>query len=187
MASTKRSKKKQKSVNPLLRFTLSLSLVTLGSLILIFSSLKNIDWKIEPTHQIQISKKTPQKPSRIYIPQMNEILPVSDGYISGDHWVTSQIGVSYYTESALPGQGNTVIYGHNTAGILGGLWKVHEGDFIYLITNDGNYIKYQVDQRKEIEPTEVQILNQTEDSILTIYTCSGFLDSARFVLVAKKV
>ncbi len=118
---------------------------------------------------------------------MSEILPVSDGYVSGDHWVTSQTGVSYYTDSALPGNGNTVIYGHNIAGILGGLWKVHEGDYLYVVTHDGNYIKYQVSQRKEIDPSEVDILNSTKESTLTLYTCSGFLDSARFVIIATKV
>ena len=127
------------------------------------------------------------KPLKLYIPQMQRVLYISDGYIEGDRWTTSQTGVSYLTSSALPGKiGNTVVYGHNTQDILGGLWRVHEGDYIYVVLAGGDFVKYQVTEEKEIEPTQVDILNQTDDSRLTLYTCSGFLDTARFVLVAKQ-
>ena len=39
---------------------------------------------------------------------------------------------------------------------------------------------------KEVKPNAVEILESADDSRLTIYTCSGFLDTARFVVVAKK-
>lgn len=118
---------------------------------------------------------------------MQRLLNISDGYTQGDRWTTSQTGVSYLTSSAIPTKGNTVIYGHNTANILGGLWRVHEGDYIYLVLSNGNFVKYQVKETKEIEPTQVEILSQTEDSRLTLYTCSGFLDEARFVVIAHQV
>lgn len=127
------------------------------------------------------------KPTKLYIPRMAKVLSVSDGYVTGNRWTTSPIGVSYYTDSALPGQGNTVLYGHNTRDILGGLWRVSNGDYIYVVLADGQFVKYQVLETKEIKPTQVEILNQSADSRLTIYTCSGFLDQARFAVVSKLI
>lgn len=195
MASTKHSFKRQqkKSLNKfpnLINLTLSLLIILLGSGLLIYSSFKNIDFSVLPTNnQTQsqaYSNADVAKPAKIYIPKMAQVLPVSNGYLNGGRWVTSQIGVSYYTASALPSRGNTVIYGHNTKGILGGLWKVQDGDYIYVIQENGNFVKYRVYERKEIEPTDVEILDSTNDSRLTLYTCSGFLDEARFVVLAKE-
>ena len=193
MASTKRARKKRsQSLNkqpyPHTNFFLSLLLVILGSFLLFKTA---YDKLVQPpqnkTAQVSNQKESGSKPTKLYIPQMSRILYVSDGYVEGDRWVISPTGVSYLTSSALPDKGNTVIYGHNTADILGGLWRVHEGDYIYVVLSSGDFIKYQVAERREIDPTQVDILNQTDDSRLTLYTCSGFLDTARFVVVAEKV
>lgn len=193
MASPKSSKRKQKkSLNHKLitKFFTSLLLIIAGASILIYSSIQEIDWikksstQTQKTQEIDTSRARPVK---MYIPEMNRILYVSDGSVVGNRWSISETGVSYYTDSALPGDGNTVIYGHNTQDILGGLWRVQNQDYIYVILQNGEYKKYQVYERKEIKPTQVEILKSTEDSRLTIYTCSGFLDTARFVLSAKEV
>lgn len=194
MANSKRPKKRRtKSLKPpfpYIQILTSLLIVLLGSGLLIFSSFKNIDWVTKPPQvpESQLQEDIAfTKPKTVYIPAMAEILSVSDGYVEGDRWSTSQIGVSYYISSAIPGQGNTVIYGHNIKGILGGLWRVQEGDYIYVVLTNGDFVKYQVFERKEIEPTQVRILDRTNDSRLTLYTCSGFLDTARFVVVAREV
>lgn len=127
------------------------------------------------------------KPTKLYIPKMAKVLYVSDGYVSDNHWTTSPNGASYYTGSALPGSGNTVIYGHNTVDTLGGLWRVQNDDYLYVVLQNGEFIKYQVYERKEISPNQVEILRNTDEVRLTLYTCSGFLDQARFVVVAQKV
>ena len=144
-------------------------------------------YSIEASSSANVSVRgLEEKPLKIYIPKLERVLYVSDGEVKDNRWVTSPTNVSYLTSSAVPGSvGNTVMYGHNTIGVLGGFWKVHEGDFIYVVMNDGQFYKYQVFERKEIDPSQVDILNQTVDSRLTIYTCSGFLDSARFVVVSK--
>ncbi|MBI3341892.1 sortase, partial [Candidatus Curtissbacteria bacterium] len=51
----------------------------------------------------------------------------------------------------------------------------------------GKIVKYQVSDEKEVTPESIDIINATTDSRLTVYTCSGFLDSARFVVIAKQV
>ena len=48
---------------------------------------------------------------------------------------------------------------------------------------DGSLIE---DKTEVVKAEVVEILSQTEDARLTIFTCSGFLDTARFVVVAKQ-
>jgi len=157
---------------------------------MLYVAFQKVDfWQIpKASATSQEPKKSAAKPAKLYIPQMRRILYVSDGYAQGNRWTVSETGVSYLITSALPQEtGNTVIYGHNRKSILGGLWRVQNGDFLYVILENGEFVKYQVFERKEIKPTQVEIINQTDDSRLTLYTCSGFLDTARFVIVAQKV
>ncbi len=126
------------------------------------------------------------KPLKVFIPQLSKALDISDGYIVDSRWTVSETGVSFLTTSAAPGnKGNAVLYGHNTVDKLGGLWRITDGDLVYVILSDGSIAKYQIFERREIKPSQVEILNNVDDSRLTIYTCSGFLDSARFVVVGK--
>lgn len=129
------------------------------------------------------------KPTKLYIPRLSKTLYISDGEVVDNRWTISQTGVSYLVGSALPGSiGNSVIYGHNRNEILGYLPQVVAGDPIYVVLASGDFVKYQVFETKEVTPNQVDILNQaTGDSRLTIYTCIGFLDQARFVVIAKKI
>lgn len=128
------------------------------------------------------------KPAKLYVPRLSRILYIADGEVVDNRWTISQTGVSYLTGSAIPGSiGNSVLYGHNRKDILGGLPKVSNSDLIYVVMENGEFAKYEVFETKEIKPTQVEILVSTSDTRLTIYTCSGFLDQARFVVVARLV
>ena len=196
MANTKRplKKRKQKSLNlfPYTQLILSLLFIIIGAAVLIWPSFL----KARPLFLVSSKAQNSQsdlnigaKPAKLYIPRLSRILYVSDGYVTGNRWIISQTGVSFYPESALPGtsSGNSVLYGHNTEEILGGLWQVQDGDFLYVVLKNGEFVKSQVFEKKEITPKQVEILNSSADSRLTIYTCSGFLDTARFVVVGKLV
>jgi len=138
--------------------------------------------------QSQIAQEARNNPIRINIPKIERDLEISDGYVSDNRWIVAKSGVSYLvTSGALGKEGNVVLYGHNTKDVLGGMWKVQNGDIIEVTASDGNVYKYQIFERKEVKPNAVEILTQTDDSRLTIYTCSGFLDSARFVVVGKLI
>lgn len=131
--------------------------------------------------------KSAGKPQKLYVPKMAKILDVSDGTVEGDRWTVSDRGVSYLTSSSLPTKGgNTVLYGHNRKEVLGNLLNVNKGDAIYLILDDGGIVSYKVSETKQVKPTEVKILEETDYARLTIYTCSGFLDQARFVVFASR-
>lgn len=186
--------KKAKAVGiwSFLQKPLSIALIFLGSFIIFFAAgnFMNLDWQhpFLPQKPESAGQNQPSpKPQTLYIPKLNRVLNVSDGQYSGSRWVISPTGVSFLTTSATPGQkGNSVIYGHNLDSILGYLPQVQNGDKIYVVLSDGNIAAYQVTQTSTVDPTHVEILDQTADSRLTIYTCTGFLDTARFVVVAKQ-
>lgn len=168
-----------------LQFFFGLTLIILGSCAFVFASAKSV-YPLNFGQKTQnIQQEIAAKPTKIYIPKLQRVLYISDGYQQENSWTISQTGVSFLTSSTIPGsQGNTVIYGHNTKDILGGLWRVQNGDVVYVVMEDGNFYKYQVFATKEITPNQVEILQKTQDNRLTIYTCSGTLDTARFVVTA---
>lgn len=131
---------------------------------------------------------TSVKPVRLYIPKLSKNLTIEEGEVVNNRWTISQTGVSYLSNSALPGTaGNSVVYGHNRNNILGRLPYISNGDKIYILLSNGEFVKYEVLEEKEISPYQVEILSQTSDSRLTIFTCSGFLDSARFAVIARQI
>ena len=189
MASTKSSKKTNGLKFPYTYHILSLILIILGAALIVYPVANKALATITPTIKQQvISTNTSSKPAKLYIPKLTKILYISNGQVVGDRWAISETGVSYLITSTLPGQiGNSVIYGHNRKDILGDLPEVQNGDAIYVVLDNGDFTKYQIFETKVIEPSQVEILSQSTDSRLTIYTCSGFLDQARFVVIAKKV
>jgi LPXTG-site transpeptidase (sortase) family protein len=113
-------------------------------------------------------------------------LPVFQAEVEGNKWPATSKGVSYLSSTALPGEmGNSVLYGHNWPNLLGNLTKAQEGDDIVVVFSDGSRKKFIIDSTFIVTPDSGWILSPTDDTRITIYTCTGFLDSKRFVAVAK--
>ena len=193
MAITSRSRKKKSPVRLYFSQAFAILLIIFGAGLIFWSSFRQgYGWQTptqaEPQlNQEQTDKEAP-KPAKIYIPKLERTLDVSDGFIKDNRWTISKTGVSYLTTSGKIGEpGNVVLYGHNTQDVLGGLWKVQAGDIVEVTDSGGNTYKFEVFERKEVKPNAVEILESADDSRLTIYTCSGFLDTARFVVVGKLV
>jgi len=104
-----------------------------------------------------------------------------------------------YPGTALPGQiGNAVVFGHsvlpaffdptNYLTIFSTLPTLVTGDTITL-NYDGITYKYQVEQKYEVQPTDLQILDQDEsDSFLTLVTCvPPGLQTRRLIVKARVV
>jgi LPXTG-site transpeptidase (sortase) family protein len=124
-------------------------------------------------------------PSRIKIAKYNIDLPVSAGQIHNGIWQISATGASYLIGSGEIGKsGNAIIYGHNKNSIFGPIRWLQKGDDI-IITGDGGDYRYQVFETKTVDPDAVGVLLPTSDSTLTLYTCTGFMDRQRFVIIAK--
>jgi LPXTG-site transpeptidase (sortase) family protein len=142
--------------------------------------------RLDFTHQpAQITSKFTVLPIRLVIADLNIDLPVIPSQIINGAWMTTPAGVSYLTASARPGQpGNSIFYGHNWPVILGNLLQAKVGQDILVYNSDGSQKLFKIQLIKEVKPDDTSILLSTFKPVLTIYTCSGFLDSRRFVVVA---
>lgn len=124
-------------------------------------------------------------PTAIKIPDLNLTLQVIPSKIEGNKWQTSKDGVSYLTSSPVPGEdGNSIIYGHNWAGLLATLPSIKPGNTIEVEYADKSKKKFAVAYTLTVSPGDQSILNSGNDKRITLYTCTGFLDSKRFVAVA---
>jgi len=124
-------------------------------------------------------------PMALSIPSLNQTLAVFPARVEGSVWETTKQGVSYLSSSPIPGTtGNSVIYGHNWSSILGNLSKVRIGDTIGIIFQDGTEKKFNVQFISIVTPDQTKVLAPSDDTRLTLYTCTGFLDSKRLVVTA---
>ncbi len=103
-----------------------------------------------------------------------------------DTWAYPESSFVYLQNSAQQGQkGNTVIYGHNFKSLLGNLNDTQIGDKISIQLTNGKIISYTITNKYNVTQDQTHILNQTLGTRLTLFTCSGFLDSKRLVVIAK--
>jgi len=125
-------------------------------------------------------------PSQVLIPSLGINLPVFPAKASGEIWEIFEEGASYLLGSGVPGQkGNVVIYGHNKNKLFGPIRWLGIGEEIKVINKKGEEFVYKIAEIKTVSPQMIEVLFPTEDATLTLYTCTGFLDSQRFIVVAK--
>lgn len=131
----------------------------------------------------QTSQKTPV---RIDIARLNIALPVIPMSITQGKWSATDKGIAYLSGTPLPGDpGNSILYGHNWPNLLGKLVYIVPGDAIKITFSDGTIKRFLVAYTTTVTPDETHILSKSSDTRITLYTCTGFLDSKRFVAVAS--
>jgi LPXTG-site transpeptidase (sortase) family protein len=123
-------------------------------------------------------------PERIYIEWFVDI-GIEPAIYSDQRWTVSPNFASYLLASARPGEaGNIVIYGHNTRGILGNIRALKGGERVRITMSDGTVRSYRVESAQEVSPKDTALIQPTEYEVLTMYTCSGLMDSQRYVVQA---
>lgn len=131
------------------------------------------------------AKKIVKPVKRIIIPRININLPVVGSEIKKGEWETTTKGISYLKASPVPGEvGNSILYGHNFDELLGKLPDLTPGDTIEIEYDDHSKKEFIIQSTQEVTPKQVDIIKPTTDTRITLYTCSGFMDSKRFVVVA---
>lgn len=124
-------------------------------------------------------------PTEIVIKNAGINLPITQAAITDGVWQTSDTTATHLNTSARPLEGgNIVVYGHNLRKIFGNLTKVNIGDSLLLNTQDGKQIEYVVEEKSVVSPEDIAQVLPTDHEVLTVYTCTGFLDSKRLVLKA---
>jgi len=101
-------------------------------------------------------------------------------------------GVVHYTETSLPGEnGNVFIAGHSSNywwdkgkynQVFALLDTIDVGDRIYVNYNLEPYV-YKVESTKVVSPSQIEVLNPTDHSVITLMTCTpvGTTISCRIV------
>jgi len=86
---------------------------------------------------------------------------------------TLRRAVGHFPGTALPGQpGNVAIAGHRDT-FFRALRHIRKDDEIMLTTLTGSY-RYRVDSTEVVEPEAIEVLDDSDDAILTLVTCYPF-------------
>ncbi len=180
-----------------MRNILSKTLIFLGAVLFVVglyfvwerNSPNRISFDVSPPAQkgslIEAEVLPQGKPIVIKIPSIDKELAIIPSKIVNNRWESTKNGVSYLATSPIPGElGNSIFYGHNYPNLLKDLTKVKVGDEISVVFENGGERKFEVHFTQEVGPNQSTILNPTGDKRITLYTCSGFFDSKRFVVTA---
>ena len=121
------------------------------------------------------------------IPKIDSREPV----VEGTDKQSLSVALGHEPDTALPGEcGNCVIAGHRnyTFGkYFNRLGEVEVGDMIYIDTPVETY-SYQVSEIKIVKPEDIEILENTDKEILTLYTCTPiYIATHRLVVVAERI
>jgi len=95
----------------------------------------------------------------------------------------------HYPDTPLPGQpGNAAIAGHRTT-YGAPFWDLNEvqpGDPILVTTRQGRF-RYEVTNSFVVAPSAVEVLNPTDDSILTLTTCNPRFSARQRLIVQAEL
>jgi len=115
-------------------------------------------------------------------------IKIKEAGIQNGVWQIFPDLASHLESSARIGEGgNIIIYGHNKNEILGPIRWAKEGEKIELFDNEGKKYLYQAVKIDTVASDNLTYLLPTDEETLTIYTCVGFLDTKRLIVVAKRV
>jgi LPXTG-site transpeptidase (sortase) family protein len=146
---------------------------------------RRVSFAYSGNEKVVAEKKQKSLPVLISIPDESIVLPIIPAQIINGQWEATTKGVSYLTSSPLPGdKGNSILYGHNWTSLLGRLVMVKPGDKIEIYFDDNTKKVFVIEYTVVVTPDQTHILAPSQDNRITIYTCTGFLDSERFVAVA---
>jgi len=124
-------------------------------------------------------------PTRIIIPTKSVDLLVVEAPVIKGFWEVSETSASHGVGSANPGEpGNTVIFAHARKGLFLPIRDIEAGETVYVLTKD-RWHAYTVSETKLVAPNDVEVIAPTADETLTLFTCSGFLDTKRLIVIAK--
>ena len=125
------------------------------------------------------------EPKRIIIPSLEIDLAVRRARVVNGYWEVFEKEAGWGDGSGIPGvKGNQVIFAHARPGLFASLKDVKVDTAIYVLTQ-GKWYEYKVSEVKDVLPNQVEVIKPTDDERLTLYTCLGFADRKRLIVIAK--
>lgn len=182
----RKSKKKQSTPFYLILITLGLVLMGLWGL---HKFLYNRSLGLSNALVASYKSTRSQLAFPIHIAIGNKIsIPVTEETVVAGSLQVSPTDASHLLASALPGEaGNVIIYGHNLNSIFGYLVDAQIGNTVRIYTDDGKLHQYKISEIQIVDPSQTALLAPTTSEVLTLYTCTGLLDSLRFVARAQPI
>lgn len=122
---------------------------------------------------------------RLFIPKLAMSWAIYPSSLKSGKWTTSNLGLSHGNTTPLPpAAGNSVLYGHNWPNMLSQLTSVVPGDKIIYYVDSTTYYEYIISNTATVPASDSSLTAQTQDPRITLYTCTGWMDQDRFVVVA---
>lgn len=138
---------------------------------------------VQSLASIALPTPSPAHATRLQVSAISVDAPV----VQGDGWEQLKKGVGQHIGSPNPGQkGNIVLSAHNDVygEIFRDLDRLKPGNEIVISTSQQSYI-YIVRQTQIVEPTQVEVMAQSGDAVLTLISCYPYLvDNKRIVVTA---
>lgn len=186
-----------------------LIIIVIGLVVLIYPFWPQIEYKINPPQgnaypystKLQnvntnesgppvIANKIPGE-NRVVIPKIGVDMKIVEGT---NEKVALNQGAWHYPTTSTPNQGgNTVITGHRfkyrppSKETFYLLDKLEKGDK-FIVYWQGIEYDYEVTETKVVEKNAVEILNNTEEPIVTLFTCTPlFTTKQRLVVIGKLI
>lgn len=128
------------------------------------------------------------QPTTAIIKDLKIAVPIYPVSLENGQWPTTPKGIFYLIDSATPGEtGNSILYGHNWPNLLGALPQARRGQEIQIQRANGEIKRFVIIKTAIVTPDQTHVLSPSQDSRLTLYTCTGFLDQKRFVVTAAPI
>jgi sortase A len=141
---------------------------------------------VQSLAEVPLPTPSPQHAMNLKIPGISVFAPV----VQGDGWEQLKKGVGQHQGTPNPGEsGNIVLSAHNDVfgEIFRDLDKLKEGDEVILYTQQKAYT-YVVRQTQVVEPTQVEVMANTQEPVVTLISCYPYLvDDQRIVVTAYLV
>ena len=132
-------------------------------------------------------QETAPQPQRLAIPAIGLDIPVVETFLVDGVWQVAEYAAGYMSGTALPGEGNTALSGH--AGLRGAVFRdlgqLRPGDVAVLDAGGWRY-EYRVREALTVWPTQIEVLDPTPTSVLTLITCVNW-DTQRLIVVADLI
>jgi sortase A len=139
---------------------------------------------VQSLANIPIPTPGPEQAIRIQIPAIGVDAPI----VQGDGWEQLKKGVGQHIGTANPGSaGNTVLSAHNDifGEIFRDLDRLQPGDEITIYTTQRSYT-YVISDSIVVEPTQVDIMENTSQATLTLISCYPYLvDDKRIAITSR--
>jgi LPXTG-site transpeptidase (sortase) family protein len=108
------------------------------------------------------------------------------GLVEGDGVHVPMNLAAHYPGTAEPGAtGNAVYYAHAQPGMFQGLYKLHLGDEVRVLRQDGTELVFHVAAFKKVAFNDRSVLSPTPFGELTLLTCTSYDPyTPRFIVIA---